>query len=89
MQPGGHRFDPGQLHQIVAGVSMPSLILVIVGLGFLVGGIFGREGDFRWGRTGKGPVMSVRLGRIICLVVGVGFTVGGAIATVTEFYLRR
>ena len=57
---------------------MPTFFIVL-GLGFLFKAWTGKDGDFRWGRTGKGPVMSTKLGKAVCLVFGSGFFLGGLI----------
>jgi len=66
-----------------------SILFIVIGIGFLLTGYFGQDGDFRWGRTGKGPVMPTKVGKTICLVVGSAFTLGGIVAEVGELLIWR
>jgi hypothetical protein len=43
------------------------------GVVFVVVAWRSKDGDFRWGRTGKGPVMSTRLGKAIFFTLGLVF----------------
>ena len=84
MQPGGHRFDPGQLHQeIQERFGMTTELRVVFGgvsLFCFVVSLFGRRVDFRWAHWRFKPMVSNSVGRVYFAAFGVVFGLVAAFA---------